>query len=350
MNRQLSKILLFIFLLVVCQKSQALVVLQYHHISDITPKSTSLSPVLFKQHLDYLFNNHFQVLSLEQVVNHLKYNKPFPDKAVLITFDDGYISIYDTAFALLKNKQFAFTVFVNTQPLTQNLRGMMTWSQLEEISKQKATIANHSVSHSHLTERLKNETLESWKIRVTNEIISAQQLLLTHLKTDIKVFAYPYGEFNHELKFILKDLGYLAFGQQSGAINNKSDLQGLARFPFGGNYGDMDDFIVKVNSLALPISNIQLLGEQGELLSDHVLENINRRPKLKIKLEENFKELALNCYLSGEGEIDKTISEGSFIFQSKNDLPLGRSRFNCTAKSQQANRVYWFSQPWLRID
>ncbi len=347
MNRQLTKIFLVLFLFLVCQSNQALVVLQYHHISDDTPEITSLSPPLFKQHLDYLAEHNFQVLSLEQVISHLNNKQKFPDKSVLITFDDGYNSIYDTAFPLLKKKQFPFTVFVNTQPLNQNLKNMMSWQQLEEMRQNKATIANHSVTHSHLTNRLKNESIEAWRVRVTAEITEAQFELKQNLKTSVKAFAYPYGEYNAELKAILKDLGYIAFGQQSGAIANDSDQQALARFPFAGVYGDMADFVLKVNSLALPVLTIELFADNGNLLQDHVLDNNSKRPLLKIKLKESFKGLDLNCYLSGKGEITKIESDGYLIFQTKNDLPVGRSRYNCTAKSEHAGRVYWFSQPWL---
>src|SRR5690606_39813349 len=40
--------------------AQAAVVLQYHHVSESTPASTSITPALFKQHMDYLAEQEFK--------------------------------------------------------------------------------------------------------------------------------------------------------------------------------------------------------------------------------------------------------------------------------------------------
>ena len=51
---------LFILLLYALSfNSLAAVILQYHHVSDTTPKSTSISPAQFELHLHYLKNNDF---------------------------------------------------------------------------------------------------------------------------------------------------------------------------------------------------------------------------------------------------------------------------------------------------
>ena len=47
------------------------VILLYHHVSDDTPAITSISPSRFEEQLNYLVDNNFTVLPLEQVVDHL---------------------------------------------------------------------------------------------------------------------------------------------------------------------------------------------------------------------------------------------------------------------------------------
>ena len=55
---------------------------------------------------------------------------------------------------------------------------MMSWRQLEEMSQFKGTIANHSITHPHLTERLKKENSNfyaTYTLRlqsIINEILS----------------------------------------------------------------------------------------------------------------------------------------------------------------------------------
>ena len=86
------------------------VIAQYHHVDDNTPASTSISPELFVQHMQYLQENNFNVLPLESVIETLRNKEALPEKTLVITFDDGYKSIYDTAFPILR--QLNFPAFV----------------------------------------------------------------------------------------------------------------------------------------------------------------------------------------------------------------------------------------------
>ena len=48
------------------------VLLLYHRFSDEEPKSTSTSPKVFRSHLEYLIENDYKVLPLNDVVQRLK--------------------------------------------------------------------------------------------------------------------------------------------------------------------------------------------------------------------------------------------------------------------------------------
>ena len=56
----------------------------------------------------------YQVLPLREVVNRLRRRLPLPERAAVITFDDGFRSVYTTAFPVLKRFQVPFTVFLIT--------------------------------------------------------------------------------------------------------------------------------------------------------------------------------------------------------------------------------------------
>ena len=53
------------------------VILMYHHVSDSMPASTSVTPEVFEQHLQYLADG-YNVISLEQAIGQLKNEKPLP--------------------------------------------------------------------------------------------------------------------------------------------------------------------------------------------------------------------------------------------------------------------------------
>ncbi|HEX7762143.1 MAG TPA: polysaccharide deacetylase, partial [Cellvibrio sp.] len=84
--------------------ASAAVVILYHHVSDTTPKSTSISPAAFEAQMDYLAKNNFTVVPLLELTEKLRKGEPLPDKTVAISFDDSYASVYESAFPRLKKR------------------------------------------------------------------------------------------------------------------------------------------------------------------------------------------------------------------------------------------------------
>ena len=326
------------------------VVLQYHHISNSTPEITSLTPDLFAKHLEYLHQNQFKVLNLETFIRHLEQARPFPEKSVLITFDDGYRSIYDIAFPLLKKYNYPFTVFVNTEPLEQKLEQFMTWQELQAIIDYGGAIANHSVSHPHMIPKNQNHSASSKSISNQQEISRAEKTLSINLTKVHKVFAYPYGEFDNQVKAEIEKQGYIAFGQHSGAVGNNSDKLALPRFPFGGRFGKMEDFVLKVNSRALGVKAAILLDENDDILDSQLIPNTVKSLKLFVRLTASHDNLAVNCFASDGHRLPAKKQASGRVFILEDTNWQGRSRINCTAVSDVAGSYYWFSQPLIKAN
>ena len=174
------------------------VILVYHHISHTTPKVTSVSPDIFRQHMQYLADNH-QVLSLEQVITSLQNQQSLPDKTVVITFDDGYDNIYNNAHPIIKEFSFPYTVFI-TPPLIGTVNYQLDWQQVKIMAQEGASFANHGSQHSHLLTKKADETEKNWLDRTMLKIERAETMLKNKLGYSLKYFAYPYGEFDLILK------------------------------------------------------------------------------------------------------------------------------------------------------
>ena len=92
-------------------------ILGYHQIN--TPEflremmGWDMSPEIFQSQLEYIAK-HFTVLSCSQFEQILVEKRTFPENALVITFDDGYRDVYDTALPLLKKLGLPATVFVTT--------------------------------------------------------------------------------------------------------------------------------------------------------------------------------------------------------------------------------------------
>tara|TARA_B100000959_G_scaffold72557_1_gene77010 strand:- start:3441 stop:4463 length:1023 start_codon:yes stop_codon:yes gene_type:complete len=338
----LSKILLRLLVIILIYSpfsSQALeddcVLLVYHRFSDDGPKSTSTSPEVFKQHLEYLKNNDYKVLPLKKIIRSLQSKESLPSNCVSLTADDGFLSIYTEAFPLLVEYQFPMSVFISTDPVDKKYDSMMTWNQLREMAP-LVDIYNHSVNHLHLV----NQSAQI----VEDEILFAQERISTEMNTNDKFFAYPYGEFDDLTYSYLKSKGYIAFGQQSGVASQTSDFLNIPRFSMSGPYAQMNSFSLKVKTVDMPVesSNPKSLIISGDL-----------RPLLNLNFSRELTSYEINnfsCYVSGQDRAELEWDGLQSVSVRSNDpLAIGRSRYNCTMPYKEAGRYYWFSKLWLRL-
>ena len=328
--------------------AEAAKVLIYHHVSNSMPVSTSISPEHFIAQMDYLANNDYKIVPLTELAEKLKKGEALPDKAIAITFDDSYADVYAAAYPILKKRGWPFTFFVNTKAVGSG-KLFVTWDQLREMSKNNVTIANHTIDHSHLVRLEKDETQAQWRVRIATEITTAQRKIETEIGNAPKIFAYPFGEYDKELKQILKKMDYLAFTQQAGVLSNETDLQILPRFPFGGSYTALKDFIEKINTLPLPVRQVEFYANKKDKLTDMRVK-AGDKPYLVLTLSDPSLLNKVNCFSSNEGAIKTEIIADKLWVQSKQVFPEGRTKFNCTAASNQRGRFYWYSQLWLVTD
>lgn len=314
------------------------VILLYHHISTTTPKVTSVSPDTFREHMQYLADNH-KVLPLKQVIDALYNKQPLPDKTVVITFDDGYENIYENAHPILKEFAFPYTIFINP-PLIGEVSYQLDWQQVNIMAKEGASFANHGYQHNHMLSKNKDESNKSWLDRTLQEIETAEAILQQNLGYSLKYFAYPYGEFDFNLKTRLVAEGYIGFAQHSGAIASYSDFAALPRYPAAGMYSNIETLKVKLNSLAMPVTAVIPADPQIKQPSH------NQNIMFNVKTEDLTPQ-QINCFQNGQ-VLDKSL-EGVTVSVAINPITQpGRHRVNCTAPSKsEKGRFYWFSQPFF---
>lgn len=320
-------------------------VLMYHHISTGTPPTTSTSPDDFIKHLDLLEKDGFQIWPLERVVQHLKRRRPLPNKVTSITFDDGYISIYEEALPILKERKLPFTIFVNANSIAAKHPLYMSWAQLKEVQEAGGVIANHSLNHDYLIRKLDNENEVDWLARIRKDINDNQQALIDNLGSAPKIFAYPYGEYNPELQKLIQQMGYVAFGQQSGAANPYTGLTALPRYAANGSSAQVSSLYTKLYALPFPLVN--------ETPASAVLDGTNLRPNLTLTLlPGDYQIKQFRCYGPDAQPLKVTaikLADGNLeiTINSDKDLHVGRPRYNCTAPHATENRYFWFTRQWL---
>lgn len=321
------------------------VVLLYHHVSTETPPSTSVTPQTFQQHLNYLADNGYRVLSLSQILNTLLQEKEVPDKTVAITFDDAYRSVLDNALPLLEKKQWPFTVFVSTQAIDRGYTNYLGWPELRKLLAAGAEIGNHSHTHNHLVRQKESETPKQWAIRVREDIMIASRKLQEELDVEAKMFAYPYGEYTPELKEIVAGLRIFGIAQQSGVVGFGTDRLAVPRFPMATNYADMKRFVIAIQSKPLPVID----DEQGPVV---LRAGQSNKYHLDFTLRPGeYQVQNLACYSSSGERLTITTEEKEETRRTSISLPkwqAGRHKINCTAPSLKGSGEYfWHSWQWL---
>jgi peptidoglycan/xylan/chitin deacetylase (PgdA/CDA1 family) len=312
-----------------------LVVLQYHHISDSTPSSTSTAVSLFKAQLNMIEETGMPVVPLEPGTADALAGKEAGKNQIAITFDDAFDSIYTTAEPILAEHNYPYTIFVSTAAVGRP--GYMSWDQLAELAgKARVTIANHSTNHSHMAKR-PDESSDSWHKRVTTSLDGAQAQLQEKLGESAPMFAYPYGEFDEALEQLVAERDWYGFGQQSGAIGKSSGPTRLPRFPMANAYGQLGSLGDKLKSKAFPIN-------AADLPDGIMTEN---PPRLTLALPDDFTPSRLTCFASGMGRIEFTrAGENRVTVQAPRAFDSRRFRYNCTYPAGGGS-FYWLSQQWL---
>jgi poly-beta-1,6-N-acetyl-D-glucosamine N-deacetylase len=319
------------------------VILQYHHFSDKTPPSTSIKEIQFVDQLNYLAENDFKVMSLRDVALSLYHQLELPDKCVSISVDDAYLSVYQTAYPLVKQHHWPFTVFVSSDNVADQSSLYMSWKQLREMSQNGISIENHGKSHTHMVRLRPDETEQQWLARIRSDILSSQKQITEQTGNAPQLFAWPYGEYNTKLAELITDLGLIGFGQQSGPAWADANFSALPRFPMADRYASLDGFITKVNTLPLPLVRAEPV--------EPIVEPGNTRPTLTLTLApKRYSKTNLHCYIGGSDQVAMNWSgenEDTVEVTPLFDLGPGRHRTNCTMPSNQKGRFHWYSHNWI---
>jgi peptidoglycan/xylan/chitin deacetylase (PgdA/CDA1 family) len=230
----------------VVSSRRALPILMYHSISDDAESGTSpyyrtsTRPVLFAHHMRWLKDEGFRSVGLEEGLRLAQQGGLEQDKAVVITFDDGFRDFYDAAFPILKACGHTATVFLPTAFIGQNRQSFknkecLTWKEVRELRAQGIQFASHTVSHPVLYE-------SSWA-EIGNELSASKRKLEQELGEKVTSFAYPYAFPQQDSYFVdafkksLQEQGYRScVTTMIGRVQANDDLFSLKRLPV--NSGD----------------------------------------------------------------------------------------------------------------
>ena len=278
----LLSILCMIFIVVGCSKNDTMIidnkevnvakeipVLMYHHFDDTSDAGAVVIKDEFKKQINYLKENGYNTITLQELIDFKNGKIKLPEKSILITSDDGYLSNYEFMYPILKENNMKATIFVigenidNAEKNIQEGKGIpkFNWSQAKEMYESGVIdLQSHTYdSHYKITNGKKEksvfsmpqegETEEDYISRIDKDIKKSIKGFEENLGYKPIALAYPYGEYSKESEKVLADNGIkVSFTVKSGTVPRKgNDTYLLNRVTVCGE-DDLNTFIKKLNN------------------------------------------------------------------------------------------------------
>lgn len=226
-------------------------VLMYHHINE-TGSFITVTPENFERQMRFLKESGYETLNTEDYIEIISSRRPAPKKAVMITFDDGYLDNWVYAFPILKKYGLKGVIFVVTSWISEkgkrpradmgislNLPSheecekkikaglaaevMMSWEELKEMEISGIIdIQSHTHTHRKLN-RLYPDNKELMEVLMW-ELKTSKKIIEEKLDKECNAICWPWGIYNETYINAAKDSGYkLAFTTQKGTNSPLTD-------------------------------------------------------------------------------------------------------------------------------
>jgi peptidoglycan/xylan/chitin deacetylase (PgdA/CDA1 family) len=215
-------------------------VLMYHKINDQPENPVTVPTAQFAEQMAQLAEMGYAVVPLDAVLDHYVDGKPLPERAVLITFDDGYRDNLENALPSLQRHGYPAVIFApigyvgERFPLPHDERlaarrivnPTLDWGELRELEQAGVRVESHGISHRPLAELEVDEA--------AREIAISKLRLEEQLGRPVRAFAYVKGSEAHYRPVhlsLLRQAGYdLGFTSVSGGNGPATDRFRLKRY------------------------------------------------------------------------------------------------------------------------
>ncbi|MFI3114760.1 MAG: polysaccharide deacetylase family protein [Clostridia bacterium] len=216
-------------------------IVMYHSINDDQNSWSdyTISSQTFENDLVYLEKNGYTTLLVQDLIDILQNGEEFPQKPILITFDDGYEDNYIYAFSLLqKYEQKAIIAPIIKhyyEEVSTSLKHLTLEQTIEMHNSGLIEYGNHTYdSHENITgERYgvlkwSNESYSNFYNFFTSDIAKTHEFYTENELSIPVVYAYPFGAYTDDNEKIIKEYGYLAsFTTAPALVNVVENLQDL---------------------------------------------------------------------------------------------------------------------------
>ncbi len=211
-------------------------ILAYHKVSPQAEIGlTTIKPQRFLDQICFLYKQGYKSVTFRDLIDP---EFAVPAKPIIITFDDGYESIYQHALPVLGKYDFRSVIFVisgfigekNTWEAfsVQKKHRHLSDNQIIQMQQAGHEIGSHSETHPYMPMLVQK--------RAESEIRQSKQKLEDLIGQAVISFCYPYGKYSKRIASLVKKNAYRFATANKGLFpSKKSDPHALPRTSIYGN-------------------------------------------------------------------------------------------------------------------
>ncbi len=361
------------------QNPNEFTILSYHEIADKSKTLDStyaVSPSNFEQQMQWLQEHGYHFIRVDDILAYRNKGQALPNKAVLITFDDGYHSVYANAYPVLKKYKIPSVIaLVGSWLLKEDMinfggkiiprKAFLSQNEIKEMVKSGLVeIASHSyqaheglignpqgnmepaiTTHLWFADTSKYEDDKAYQRRVYSDLLENNTFLEHYTGQKPRVMVWPYGHYNKESRDIAQRLGMpIGLTLDDGSNTKITPLWGLRRILVEGT------MTLKELELNMKTRNANWTDDDRTTKAAHVdLDyiydtNVSQQEQNLGDLLERIKKLNVNTiYLQAFSDPD---SDGAadYVYFPNRHVPMRADLFNRVAwqiaTRTQVTRIY----------
>ncbi len=243
------------------EEEKKITVLMYHHFAEGEETSVTVDPTRLRDQLVTLKEAGYETITERQLADYLNgLEVDMPEKPLVITIDDGYMSNYTIAYPILEELEMHATIYVivNSRGTTPGYIPHFDWDEAREmVASGWIDIQNHTFDHHHTIETINGkerpvlvgkmvvdgveETDEQYRARITEDLRLAKETIEAELGNEVFTLTYPFGAFNETVIEVAAELGHqLMYTVKPGLVKKGDSPYELNRINADGKFTGAD--------------------------------------------------------------------------------------------------------------
>ncbi|MFZ2891343.1 poly-beta-1,6-N-acetyl-D-glucosamine N-deacetylase PgaB [Sulfuricurvum sp.] len=354
-------------------------VLSYHEISDKSETLDStyaVTPSHFEEQVHWLIDNGYQFISINDILKYRKYKKSLPSKAVLMTFDDGYQSVYTNAYPLIKKYKIPVVIalvgswmeakeivdfdghkiprnkFLSHKEIREMARSGLVEYASHSYSSHKGIQGNPQgnmqpamITREWLNDAQMYEDEKRYQQRIYNDLLKNNRFIQEYTGQKPRVMVWPYGYYNKETRTIAERLGMsIGLTLDDGSNTHLTPLWGLRRILIDKTMS-LKDLEQNIRSRNANLLDNDRVTKAAHIDLDYMYDADPAQQERNLgDLLDRIKKLGVNTvYLQAFADPDANGAADYVYFPNRN-LPMRADLFNRVAwqiaTRTQVKRIY----------